>query len=128
MAEQAGAKVEGLKPLQKALKNLGDGAEKQLRPIMLQGAQTGLAIARPLTPFKDGDLVGSLRAKATMTTGYLTAGSKKVPYAPAIHWGWPAHNIAGDQFLTEAAGKAEPTVVADANASMAHLIRKEGLK
>ena len=42
----------------------------------------------------------------------MSVGRASVPYAGAIHWGWPARNIRAQPFLTNAAASTEPTWVA----------------
>ena len=39
----------------------------------------------------------------------VSVGRATVPYAGAIHWGWPARNISAQPFLTDAAKATEPT-------------------
>ena len=38
----------------------------------------------------------------------VSVGRATVPYAGAIHWGWPARNISAQPFLTDAAKQTEP--------------------
>jgi hypothetical protein len=59
-----------------------------------------LARARPRTPVRSGRLVGSLRAVGDVDD--VALGSDLV-YAGPIHNGWPAHHIAANPFLTDAA-------------------------
>jgi hypothetical protein len=37
----------------------------------------------------------------------VVAGRASVPYAPPIHWGWPARNIAAQPFVSQAAQATE---------------------
>lgn len=60
--------------------------------------------ARSHVPVRSGRLVGSLRHAAAASA--VTIGSS-LRYAGPIHWGWPAHHIAADPFLSDAATSTE---------------------
>ena len=47
-----------------------------------------------------------------------------MPYAGAIHWGWPARNIVGQPFLTDAAKATEPIWVAQYLADIQKIVDK----
>lgn len=38
----------------------------------------------------------------------MSAGRASVPYAGPIHYGWPAHGIEANPFVTDAAQATEP--------------------
>jgi hypothetical protein len=40
-----------------------------------------------------------MRAAATMTSGKVRVGNAAVPYAGAIHFGWPARRIKPQPFI-----------------------------
>jgi hypothetical protein len=44
--------------------------------------------ARTLVPVRSGRLAKSIRAGVTARTGVVRAGTKDVPYAGPIHFGW----------------------------------------
>lgn len=57
-------------------------------------------------PVRTGALAASMRPTATRAAARVAS---RLPYAGAIHWGWPAHNIAPNPFASEAATDTEPT-------------------
>ena len=46
-------------------------------------------------------------AAGTKTAGIIRAGRKKIPYAGAVHWGWPSRGIAAQPYMTEGAQRTE---------------------
>jgi phage gpG-like protein len=64
-------------------------------------------------PRKSGALAGSIRPEATKGEAITYAGSYSVPYAGPINYGWPAHNISAQPFLTTALTDTEPVWLRD---------------
>lgn len=60
--------------------------------------------ARPRVPVRSGRLVGSLHP--TVTAGKVTVSSS-LRYAGPLHWGWPAHHVSANPFLSDAATSTE---------------------
>ena len=85
--------------LERAAKEIGDleDADKAAAALIAREA------ARR-APRRTGKLAGSL--KAGTVRGKPTVSSDLV-YAPPIHYGWRARNIAPNRFLTEAADATE---------------------
>src|SRR5262245_34709214 len=82
-------------------RTLGD-AEEDLRTMeQLENARLVAQRAQTRAPARTGTLRGSIRAKAT-GAGVAVAYSELV-YAPVIHYGWAAHGIRANPFLTSAA-------------------------
>jgi hypothetical protein len=103
MAKKAAIQVEGSKELARALKKAGeDDLLVELKEAHRQGAEVVAGVARPLVPYRDGTLSGSLRTGATARSGRVSIGKKAVPYAGPIHFGWPARNIEPQPFLYDA--------------------------
>lgn len=95
--------VEGSKELARDLKKAGDTELlDELKVAHIGGAEMVLHAALPLVPVRSGALRDSLKATATARSGRVKAGKKSVPYAPPIHFGWPARNIAPNPFLYDA--------------------------
>jgi len=67
--------------------------------------------ARARAPKVSGTLRGSIRAR-DLGNGAAAVASDLV-YAPVIHYGWPAHNIHAQPFLTTALADSTPMVEAD---------------
>ena len=96
---QGKVEIVGLRETQKALKALGDATKKELKPTHLKAAQIVVNGALRIAPVRTGALAASIRAAATMTSGKVRVGSAKVPYAGAIHFGWPARHIQPQPFI-----------------------------
>lgn len=81
-----------------------------LRTMHLEVAKFVVQRARPRVPVgPTGRLKKSVKPAATRTRAELVGGrSPRLPYANPVHWGWPAHSIAPNPFLTTAAEQTEP--------------------
>lgn len=98
-------KVDGLKQLRSTMRKAGDDLS-EFKDINRQAA--GIVAGAADAPTRTGTLAASIRPAGTKTAGIVRAGKKSVPYAGPIHWGWPAHNIEPQTFLTDAAKSTEP--------------------
>lgn len=112
-------KVTGAKELRKAIRQVEDAAAKKGMQADLKGAYRTAArvvevAAKTEAPRRSGRLAGSIKAKGTTTGASIVAGgTKAVPYAGPIHYGWPSRPnrskgwrggpIAANPFLTRAA-------------------------
>ena len=102
--QQGYVKVEGARELRRALKKAENDVERQaLKQAHRDAAEVVARRAAQIAPEVSGLLAGNIRASGTQTKGIVRAGSKKVPYAGPIHFGWPARNIGPQPFLYEAA-------------------------
>lgn len=98
-----GFNVRGGDELARTLRAAGD----ELADLSAVNGRVGdliLARGRPRTPVRSGRLVGSLKAVADVDD--VALGSDLV-YAGPIHNGWPAHHIAANPFITDAARSSE---------------------
>jgi hypothetical protein len=99
--------VAGARQLRAQLKaagqDLGDlkAAHKAVGDIVAPVARSG-------APVVSGRLGGSIRVAGTTTATIIRAGTKVVPYAGPIHYGWPARAIPARPFITDAAKRTEP--------------------
>ena len=57
---------------------------------------------------RPGRLARSVRILANQRRVAIAAGRTALPYANAVYWGWPGHNIAPNRFLERAAANAGP--------------------
>lgn len=120
---------------------------KQLKTINKQAANTVSAAARIRVPvgvksrksskrYRPGKLSKSIRAGATNRAGVIRAGSKRVPYANPIHWGWKGTdsrgrhlNIQPNYFISDAALATEPVWVKEYEQHMAKVVKSvKGVK
>jgi len=83
--------VEGGKKLRATLAAAGaDLAD--LKAAHKGAAEIAARASADLAPVKSGRLQRTIRAAGTKTAGIIRAGTKAVPYGPAVHWGrrwWP---------------------------------------
>ena len=98
----ATVRVEGVDRLRSTLRR----AEIGLDDLKDANARAGQMVAQwgaVRAPRMTGRLGTSVRAARQAKAAVIVAGSAAVPYAGVIHWGWPAHNIAPQPWLSQAA-------------------------
>ena len=127
MGKRAAVEVEGARELRKAFTAMGDEAVSDLKAVNLEAAEIVAAAARPLVPKQTGKLESTVRAAAAKTRGSVKAGFKKVPYAGAVHFGWPARNISPQPFLYDAIDRRRDEVVQGYVDNVTNLRKKHGL-
>lgn len=120
-------RVEGLRKTLKAMEAAGTDAEN-LKDLMHAVGEIVVSSARPIAPVKTGALEGTIRAGRGKTKAVVRAGRAAVPYAGPIHYGWPAHNITGQPFLTDALQAERSQVFEQLEQGIDSLLRKEHLK
>ena len=97
--------IEGLNKLLRALEKLDEEAKQSFKDV---GGRVGKLVAeqaREEVPVRSGALRGSIRAANTGRGAKVRAGSKRVPYAGPIHFGWRGRNIQSNRFLYRAVDK-----------------------
>jgi HK97 gp10 family phage protein len=82
-----GVSIEGLNKLLRALEQMDEQAKADFKAAGLKAAEPVIARARQEVPVRSGALQGSIRSALTSRGVRIRAGSKKVPYANAIHFG-----------------------------------------
>ena len=107
----AGIEVRGAREFRRALKTLPKEYRKELATIHKKAVKPVVETAKTIAPRRSGDLAGSIRALGSQTSGRAAVGKKSVPYAGVIHYGWPAHNIRAQPFLTEALERRQNKVL-----------------
>lgn len=115
--------VKGAKELRKTLKAAGDDM-KDLKATHLRVAQQVVPVARTLAPKRTGRLAGSIRGSGTKTAAVVRAGSKAVPYANPIHWGWGRRHIAANPWMSRAGKQTEPAWTRTYTASIDAILAK----
>ena len=118
-------RIEGLEELRKRLMALDHGLAKRIKETNFDAAMLIARAANAHVPVgPTGRLARSIRAGATAHTGYVRAGGAAVPYAPPIHWGWPAHNISPNPFLYDALDERAIEVIALYEVRVAEITRE----
>lgn len=100
--------VEGARQLRSQLRKAGDDLSDLKQAHTDVAAIAGRAAVGRSPRRADGKLASTVRWSGTKTAGIIRAGRASVPYAGPIHWGWPAHNITAQPFISEAAVDTEP--------------------
>jgi HK97 gp10 family phage protein len=119
MADPVALQVDGLKETMRYLKQMGDTElPKEIRAANKEAAQVVVEAALPNVPVRSGHLRASVKALAGARSASVKAGSAKVPYAAAIHWGAGPrlgkrgpHNIKKNPYLYNALDKTRDKVI-----------------
>ena len=105
------------------MRHLQDKAyDDELKALHREIADEVIDRAMPNVPVRSGALRRSLRGSGTKAAAVGRVGSKRVPYAAAIHWGWKAHNIRPRPFLQNAAAEIERDITERYDARIADLL------
>lgn len=118
-------RVDGARQIRRAMRQAGlDLAD--MSDANRQVANVAGAAARSTTPRRSGNLASSVRVSGTKTQAIVRAGGASVPYAQAIHWGWPKRHIRAQPWISTAAQATEPAWFALYVAAVNRIIDKIG--
>lgn len=99
-------KIEGLSKLQKDLRKLSTDAldlnKEEFLATNKKVAEIIIGESKKFVPVLTGALAESVRNASTKKSAKVRAGSVGVPYAGAIHFGWPSRGIRPNPFLYDA--------------------------
>lgn len=123
MPGKPAVQVTGARELRKALRNMGDDLS-DLTALHRDLAEIVASAARPRTPVRSGRLRESIRGKGSKTRASVMAGSRVIPYAGPIHFGWPAHGISPQPFLYDALDARKRAVVDKYEDRVGDLVKK----
>jgi hypothetical protein len=122
-----GAKVEGAAQLRRTLKRAGDDLS-DFSALNRAAAVTVANRARqkaPVGPEFGGHIRDTIRSSGTKRAAIVRAGNnRKMPYAPSLHWGWPARGQAAQPWVSDAAQETEPQWVETYWAGLNQIINK----
>ena len=121
------AQIEGLREVQKALRDVGNNLLNEMKPTHLKAAEAIVPAAKQLAPVRTGRMAASIRAAAVRTGGRVRVGSSGVPYAGPIHFGWPARRITPQPFVYEALDPRRDEVAAIYAERLNDMIVKYGI-
>lgn len=122
----AGIKVDGLRDLQKQLRQAQDkDMQKAVRAANKGAAEIVADEARNRVPERSGRLKASIGARGSNRMATVKAGTaSRVPYAGPIHFGWRARNILPQPFLYEALGDKWDNVYKDYEHQINKLVKE----
>lgn len=125
---QGAQEIEGLKELQKQLRQIGDEAKNDMKPAHKRAAELVVLGAKRFVPVRTGALLESLRPFARQTAGVVRVGNASVPYAGPIHFGWPIRAIKPQPFIYDALDERRADVVRLYAERMDQIIAKHHLQ
>lgn len=115
--------------MRRKINRLEDAADTQsakgeMKQAHLEGAKLVRGVALGLAPAQTGRLRDTIRAAATVKSGRVRAGFKRVPYAGPIHFGWRARDISPQPFLYDALDARRSEVMATYEKQLNSIIKK----
>lgn len=120
-------RIEGLRRTLRDLHRAGVAAE-DIKDSMHRLGSMVVESAQPRVPVASGRTRATLRAGRGKTKAVVRMGGAKVPYAPVIHYGWPARGIRAQPSLVEAFQAMQPRLVVALSDELAGLLAKHDLK
>lgn len=118
--------IDGAGKLRRQLKQAQDGISNLKAAHRELGELVGEQAAR-LVPVRSGLLKSTIRASGQASGAIVRAGYARVPYAGAIHFGWPARRIAPTPFLYAALDLRRDEVIAMYEDRVKDLIKRHDL-
>lgn len=80
-------RVDGLKALQKALREIDQNLPKQIRVILNDAATEVIDYAKPKIPTRTGRARASIKARSSQREVRIAVGGTKAPYYPWLDFG-----------------------------------------
>lgn len=100
--------ITGARELRRTMRQAGVDM-KEMKETNSSVSRIVVQAAAARAPKVSGRLAAGLKALASQTAARVRAGSKAVPYAGPIHWGWPKRNIKPNPFIADAAQATKTT-------------------
>ena len=94
--------IQGLAEVNKALRSMSKETRDSMKATHKKAAEIVIQGAKRYVPVVSGKLAASIRDGSTQRMGRVRVGSASVPYAGAIHFGWPARQIKPQPFIYDA--------------------------
>lgn len=125
MAKTTFIRIEGGRELRRDLKRAGrDDLRDALKAGHKEIAEVVADEAKRRAPKQTARLARSIKGKGTLAGARVQAGSKSVPYAAVIQFGWPARNIEPNRYINDAVEEKMPEVRKIYEARMADIVDK----
>lgn len=126
MARTSGVHIENLRETIRDLERLGVEVE-DLKEAFGEISREITTEATGQVKVLTGAARATIRPARTKNKAVVRAGSAGVPYVAALNYGWPAHNIEGDEFLTGPANDDPEGKARRISANLDRLIRRYDL-
>ena len=101
-----GIQVQGARQLRRSLRAAGDDLA-DLKQAHADAADIAARASSDLAPVRSGALKRTIRSSGTKTAGIVRSGTKRVPYAGPIHWGWFKRGIRPSLFISRGTQNSE---------------------
>jgi hypothetical protein len=122
-------RVQGARELRGALKRAGLSLA-DLKAANAKVAAMVAGLSRPRAPRRSGRLASTGRGNTAVSKATVLYGNAAVVYGGPLHWGWPAHPIAANPWVSETAQDSESQwlpVIAGALDDLVNRIERESL-
>lgn len=123
---EGGVRVTGLKETVRKLESLGVEVT-DIKDVMAAIARQGATLAESYAPHDSGRLEASIKGNRAKGKATVKAGSRRVPYAGVINYGWPRRGITADGFMQRTDEELAPKAVALLTDGLTDLIAAQGL-
>ncbi len=128
-------RVEGLKPMVAALREVDAGAPKQMRIALNGVANLLVSKTQPKFPRRSGAAGASVKASSTRTAARVRMGGPRAPHAPWLDFGGRVGIrksvsrpfISGGRYLFPTLEAIEPEIVKAVQDAVAQVARDAGL-
>jgi hypothetical protein len=121
-ASKGAVKVEGVREVQKALKDLG-AASADLKSAHLAVSSLLLPGVAQRTPRRTGELAASWQAGATKTRARMTSPLRR---AGPIEYGWPKHGIEPARMVRDTVDASHREILETYSSELEKLGKAEG--
>jgi len=123
--QNRGVRVDGIRELNARLRAAGD--DSQDMPDLMFRLGT-IVIQNARVPSNTGELGGTLRAGRGRTKAVVRAGyTKRGGHAGVVHYGDPHRNRRAQPFLVDALRRSQTQLVAELEAGIGQILRKNNL-
>lgn len=90
-------------------------------------ANEGMRLAATFAPRRSGKLAESIKASKSKSRATIKAGSRRVPYAGPINYGWPTRSIRAANFMQRADAVLRRRVPAELERQIRAAIARQGM-
>lgn len=121
-----GVHVAGLREITRSMERAGIEVE-ELKDVMGGIAAAAADVLQSFVPTRSGRLRDSVRGNRAKGKAIVTFGGARVPYARAIQYGWPAHNIKPARFIEKTDAVMETRAVEMLETGWGQIAERNGL-
>lgn len=135
MVAKPRVEIEGLKEIQKKLRDLDPALAKELKQINLAVADMVADIARAEVPVRSGAARSTVKPKGEQRYAVIKAGGRKAPYYPLLDFGGTRGReskpfrpyIDGGRYIYPTVGRFHDKIVKEYVMALGQLLDKAGL-